>query len=150
MREKVKAVLPGKAYKNEILGKLEWITKERSTGKKVSSCDISVALVRKTGGKGANYTHVNFTFRNGIENIICSDKDNEYIQFCVHKNRIFFRQAESTVGYKLYYASAACAKNKYTKIPIFEGADGFIGDYDLKYDDFLELYYIDKETKYGD
>lgn len=148
MREKVKAVLPGKAYKNEILGRLEWITKERSTGKKVSSCDISVALTKRRGT--GDFTHVNFTFRNGIESIICSDKESEYIQFCVHKNRIFFRQAESTVGYKLYYASAKCAKNKYTKIPVFEGADGFVGDYELKYDDFLELYYIDKETKYGD
>jgi len=145
MREKVKAVVSGTTYKSEVLGKLEWVTKSKSSYDRDTSKDISVSLSKKKGSP--EYTHVSFTFRNDIEKIFLGQV--EYVQFCVYKNRIFFRPAESTVGYKLYKASSTCA-NKYTRFPKFSGAIEFVGDYELKYDDFLELYYIEKEVEDGD
>lgn len=149
MREKPKAFLKSnKDYKEEFLSQMKWSTKHRASGDNDNHSDVSVTLVRKSADSG--YTHVNFTFRNGIEKII-TNEETEYIQFCAHKNRIFFRPAESTIGYKLYKAnSQTTSKNRYTKVPMFECAKAFVGDYELKYDDFLELYYIEKEQKNGD
>lgn len=144
MREKPKAFLKSnKEYREEFLSQMSWSTKHRATGDNDNHSDISVTFTRKT--VNSEYTHVNFTFRNSIEKIITGD-ETEYIQFCAHKNRIFFRPAEAKVGYKLYKAnSKSTSNNRYVKVPIFECAKAFVGDFDLKYDEFLELYYIEKE-----
>ena len=147
MREKPKAVLKSnKEYRDEFLSNMKWSVKLRGASKNAGT-DISINLSKKS--TTGEFTHLNFTFRNGIEKIILSDVENESLQFCVHKNRIYFRGADASVGYKLYKATAQCS-NRYTKIPIFDNAKYFVGDYELKYDDFLELYYIEKERKNGD
>lgn len=139
MREKVKAVLSGNQYKDDILGKMQWTVKEKR--RIISREDISISVQNKIRGKqGDDGKVVCFTFRNDCPELFT---DSGYVQFCVYKNRVFFRQASNDDGYKITNASKT-SKNRYVKIPGVDLFKDFVGDYELKYDSFLELYYVEK------
>lgn len=148
MNAKPRAVLRGSDYKNEVISGMNWRTKSRS-GCGVSNgskSDVSISLGKKT--KEAEPSLLCVTFRNEVEKLIF-DESCEYIQFGIHKNRMFFRQSDPSTGYKMYARLKNC-KNRYTKFPIEEESDkNFVGNYELKYDEFLELYYIEKELNNG-
>ena len=140
MREKVKAVLRGnEQIRDQFLSQMSWVEKEKK--RYVCDKDITVAIqTKKTGATKDSHKAVCFSIRNGVEQNITST---EYMQICVHKNRIFFREADRDMGYKVYKPSTG--NNRYCKMTLLDVLACFVGDYDLKYDDFLELYYIEKE-----
>lgn len=122
--------MKGEMTKQDFINSLNW---QGRTSRRFSKCDVSVTL-------GAD-KKINITFRNDTWEIISSTG---HAQVAVCKNRILFREANESEGYK--FTRSGNTPSRY--IFVNSTADSeFIGDYDLQYDDFLELYYIDKEKK---
>lgn len=142
MREKVKAVLRGnEQYKEEFLAKMDWVEKTRR--RHITNADVTVSVqVKKAGATKDSHKVICFTFRNEVIEKLTTTN---YIQVCVHKNRLFIREADKVSGYKI--TQPATSINKYCKMPVLDVFSEFAGDFELKYDDFLELYYIEKEDK---
>lgn len=136
------------SYKDEFLSKLNWVESRGSCVR--SDSDVSVTVNIQDKKRDRNY--IAFTFRNGTAQIL---SNTNYVQICAHKNRIFFRESSMKEGYKLTFNvknsersnTEASQLNRYLKVSInTDTYKAFEGDYDLKYDDFLELYYIEKEA----
>ena len=142
MSQRPKAVLrDNKDYKEEFLSSMNWVSKSKARGS-VGDFDVSLTFGKKKS-TDKEPKLLCMTLRNEAEKLFADD--NEYIQICIHKNRMFFRQADSKTGYKLYDNKTVHSKNRYVKFPLHDVMKAFVGDYDMKYDDFLELYYIEKE-----
>jgi len=120
--------------------KFSWINKGSKNYHHRANSDISINCV-KNNGKA--FSGISFTFRNDVWQFF-----GENIEFAIYKNRIMFRTAENNCGMKLFSGSSK-SDNKYFKVRVNEDTqiikDKFIGDYELKYDEFYELYYIEKE-----
>jgi len=111
------------------ISQFKWNYKANS--RRNSILDVSISI--KKDGK------VTFVFRNGVHEIISGT---QYFVCAICKNRMFFMEADSADGYKLTVSDTKGC-NRYAQMSIDDGIS-FIGDYELKYDDFLELYYIEK------
>ncbi len=125
---------------NELIG-LNWVGRAiNSHSDKKIDVSITVANQSNTTKKKC----VNFTFRNGIEKLIT---DTEYILVAPYKSRVFFKKATDVDGITLL-KNKNSSNSTYARIsaendvPKFEG---YAGNYQLKYDEFYELYYVEKE-----
>lgn len=140
MQKPKATLLSGTQYKEEILDKMNWLQKEKQ--RTVGGADISISVQTKNRGNAKDGGKVVcVTFRNGCHDLIT---DTEYIQLGVYKNRVFIRQVDSADGYKLSKPGGT-ARNRYVKMPGVDVLKDFIGDYELKYDNFLDMYYVEKE-----
>ena len=122
--------------------KFDWFGKQ-NLKKNFSKNDISLNLIKVGGGKdGKSYYGFSITFRNKVwQNF------GENIEIATYKNRILFRTSET--GLALTKKIGSKTDNHYCKInrcddEMMATLKGFIGDYELKYDPFYELYYIEK------
>lgn len=91
--------------------------------------DVSISIVKD----GA----VSIVLRNGKKKLF-----DGAISYAIFKNRVMLRPD------KRGYAISGNNKSENGYVKIHKGDEelrNFIGDYDLKYDDFYELYYIEKE-----
>lgn len=109
--------------------------------KKNSNCDVSISRVIWDSAK-KRYAY-GFTFRNNIH-----DKLGNQIQIAVYKNRVLFRpcgpddmKISLNPNNKTKHFYCKLKEDDMTKVLL-----DFIGDYDLKYDEFYEIYYIEKEV----
>lgn len=117
--------------KEEFLSQLTW-REPRKSGR--GNEDVSIVLCKDN--------RLNFTFRNDALKRMGNP---EYLTVCFHKNRVLFKAADASSGYKL---GSNRSVNEYLQIPILGVSEKvFIGDYDLKFDDFLELFYVEKVSK---
>ena len=116
--------------------KFQWISSSRTYHRAKSDISINCVKMDKTP-----YGGISFTFRNDVWQFF-----GEKVEFAVYKNRIMFRTATGTNGMALFSGSNK-SPNKYFKVRVTEDTkilkDKFIGDYELKYDSFYELYYIE-------
>lgn len=133
-----------------VVTEINWIDKSKRGWSKYDNGrkDVYVAI-NKHNADDKNktpYTTLGFSFRDGIEKTITSTK---YIQFGVCKNRIYFKEADSQVGYRVTKKGGTTAAmglhigDSYAKD--FEMFNH--GEFHLKYDDFQELYYIEVEAE---
>ena len=109
--------------------RFNWKTKSIHTGRGIQY-DVSISLVKG----GAN----SIVLRNGKKNLF----EDKAISYAIFKNRVMFRSDKDG------YAISGNNKSPNGYVKIHKGDEelrDFIGDYDLKYDDFYELYYIEKE-----
>ncbi len=111
--------------KEEALGRFNWKVKSTNVG----ACDdVSITVIK--GGA------ISIVFRNGKKELF-----DGAISYAVFKNRVMFRKDKR--GYAI--SSNNKSENGYVKIG--KGDEemwDFIGDYELKYDEFYEIYYIEK------
>ena len=125
---------------NNMLPELQWYEKRVQRGVQ-SSANVSMTIT--TGGRhSANDTkRLAFSFRDKIWQVF----DSKYITFAVMKNRIFFKGVEAKKG----YAITSKSTSGYMQATIYPDEisqfEPFIGDYSLKYDEYYELYYIERE-----
>lgn len=117
-----------------VLPELMWNTKQRSANN--GNADVSVSIVKNGGDR----RRLNFSFKNDIDQLFGGD----YVVFALMKNRIYFKASNSIEGYKL-----SKAKNRAYVAATLNGSQvdeykKFIGDFDLKFDVFYELYYIER------
>lgn len=125
--------------KAERLKQLKWIEKQRMGNIPVSHKDVYIGIVKSNhkSGKG-----VSIAFRN-----LCHKKitDTGKIVIAPMEKRIYLKGAGEK-GYKLGINDKRTS-SAYASMPCWDKCDDFVGDYDLKYDEFLGLYYIEKEDK---
>lgn len=121
--------------KLEAQERFNWLGKQRNRNN--CNADISISLHKRANGQ--KHDAIGLTFRNG-----CGEKFGSTIQVAVYKNRVMFRTAED--GICMQRNKAVQSNNIYARFSDVNGElKNFIGDYELKYDDFYELYYIEKE-----
>ena len=118
--------------------KFNWISKGANKNYHRANSDVSIVCVKYNGKP---YSGVSFTFRNDVWQFF-----GENIEFAVFKNRVMFRTAKKGEGLQLYKGADNCP-NRYIRIRLDDNTnilkEKFIGDYELKYDSFYELYYIE-------
>lgn len=106
-----------------------------------SASDVTISKIFwDTAKKTKAYS---FVFRNNT-----AERIGEYIKIAIYKNRVLIRPASVGDSIHISIKSNCNTKNSYGKIkcePNTQELDYFIGDYELKYDPFYEIYYIEKE-----
>lgn len=106
-----------------------------------SKADVSLHIV-SNNKKDA----IALTFRNGIHKLIT---ETDYILVSMpKKNRIYFKQGTQMNGLLLGKNKGTLVDNRYSRFYAEEDVKFFLdfhGEYELKHDDFNELYYIEKE-----
>lgn len=104
-----------------------------------SNDDVSIGVIKNgRDPQGA----ISFTFRNG-----CWNNFGKRVEIAIYKNRVMFRTSEK--GASLNTRSINNSVNRYMKLKVDESTEAlkdFRGDYELKYDAFYELFYVEKEN----
>lgn len=102
-----------------------------------SDLDVSLTCVKYAHGQ----MRMSFTFRNGVyEKLSTTGR----LRFALYKNRIIFQDSEK--GLKFYKGTKSDTNTRYVQLAPndLEAWKTFIGDYDLKFDEFYEYYYIER------
>jgi len=138
----------------EVDKKFVWLGKvqkaKRINGRSKPDADISImrwSTAKKNADGSKNYRY-GFTIRNDAVKVL-----GDYADVAVYKNRVLFKPCAESEGYKLSASSKSTGTkcpNKYFSIAKTEYSqelEDFIGDYELQYDKFYEVYYVEKEDK---
>lgn len=116
-----------------------------------SDADVTINKVKWTGAKNPDGKEkaYSFIFRNKVW-----EKMGNNLMIAIDKNRVMFREATNDiVGMRLNGKSVGDKSHKnsdgsrYGRLKATEETkelDNFIGDYDLKFNDFFGIYYIEK------
>ena len=123
--------------------KFSWFSPAKKNGHTFSNEDISINMVtvdKKSGKKGFS-----LIFRNK-----CYEKLGKFVEIAIYKNRIFFRETNDN-GLTIRGKKRSPENTHYASINYIseevERLKDFIGDYELKHDEFYELYYIEKKEE---
>jgi len=122
-----------------VLPELEWFNKKRRLGE-LGSGAVSIRVASPSRTSKADHRRLSFIFRDKLyENF-----KSKYITFAIMKNRIYFKSVEAVEG----YAITVKGLSGYTQCTVtpneLKQFESFIGEYSLKYDDFYELYYVER------
>lgn len=145
-------MVPDKTKEQILLDEIVWVSKAKrgwsryDNGRK----DIYISLnkhkskPRVKDGKVVDYVTLNMSFRDGIEKTITKSG---YIMFGVCKNRLYFKEASITEGYRVTPKGGTTAG---MSMHIGSDAEKVFApfakhEFHLKYDDFQELYYVELE-----
>lgn len=125
--------------------KFVWLG-NNTLSKNFSQKDISINLIKTGSLKSGKQTYgFSIIFRNEVWKNF-----GNRIEFAVYKSRIMIRSADNERGILLTKKSDNATQNHYAKLSnldkeTMETFKQFIGDYELKYDSFYELYYIESD-----
>lgn len=125
---------------NEAEQKLVWIGRTNRRG----GNDISIKVNLMANTHNGNY--VGFTFRDECHKKFCGETP--YFEVSLFKNCMFFKKSNSERGL-LISNNKNTKSNYYAKIQS-DTANYFAhweGDYELKYNEFWELYYIERKDE---
>ena len=135
----------------EVDKKFVWLSKvqnnKRISNRSNLAADVSImrwSTARKLldGTKAYRY---GFTIRNDAIKVL-----GDYVDIAIYKNRVLIKPCTENEGYKLSMSSKhkdTKCPNKYFSIAKTEYSqelEDFIGDYELQYDKFYEVYYVEK------
>lgn len=145
-----------KSQINKMLGsemiteKFVWLsTANNSSNRHYTNKDITITECKPKSDSKNRVVRYNITLRNKVPMVL-----GEYVDLAVYKNRIFLKAStQKDGGYKVYghfntdkdgikkrtNPFLQVSQNDTTKI-----LSEFVGDYDLQWDEFLELYYIER------
>ena len=120
--------------KEEFLNDINWVTKQKVAGFK-SNADVTVTFSNKKNEKKSN---INITFRNNVWELL-----GDSVKFAIVKNRILFKECPVAQGGYVIGVNNNAA-NRYLRVPNYTNLPRSVtGDYELHYDTFLELYYVE-------
>ena len=149
-----KSIMGTSNFFKEEQERFNWYGKEIRKGYSRNDRDVTVNIVYKTKADKAENKNpiITLTFKNGVRHLFA---DNEYALIAVVKNRIFFKESDAEHGLlvrqqKTQSKNAKSYDNGYLRIGdrnAVESLIPFFGSYDLKWDKFYELYYIEKEEE---
>lgn len=108
----------------------------------VSNADISINFVCLSSKNNVRNMGFSLTFRNESYNHFPNG-----FQYAFKDNKIFFRPSEEGLGLRAKKNSST--PNHYARFKAFNEEEEkkfkeFIGDYTLKYNEYIDLYYIEK------
>lgn len=120
--------------------KFNWISRPDRKNVHRSDADVSINCITY---EKKPFSGISFTFRNEVAGFF-----GDRIQFAIYKNRVMFRPSVEGEGIALCTVNKK-SPNRYFKMKLTKDIEElkskFIGDYELKYDSFYEVYYIEKE-----
>lgn len=121
--------------RQEMLASMNW--KTRATNLRTSNCksDVSISMARCKNSKPS----MDVYFRNNVSELI--DNGTGRIAVAFIEKRVYFKPDEN--GYKI--SDSSSPDRKTVRLRTDDDFSAFIGDYELKYDSFLELYYVEVE-----
>lgn len=122
-------------HRDYILNKMVWSTPKRGGTRNDTTKDITISTVSAKQAK--NGKALNIIYRHDVNKLIDTEGLGR-VGICCAENRLFFKAMPD--GYAFYNSG----KTVGSKIFYDEAYAPFVGDHDLKYDDFLKLYYIEK------
>lgn len=118
---------------------MEWITKQYYRRR---NCLHDVNVSVNGNNKDKHGYRTSFAFRNNCHKKVSI---NDYIVIGFTGTRVYFKNAPKETGFHLF------SRNKdggtVYRVAITGKYDGFIGDYDLLFDNENGLWYIDSELK---
>lgn len=125
------------------ISELNFLTKASARISKTGNTGILLSAIRNKG----KLDSISISFRNGIDTIITSTK---YMQIALYKNRLYFKESNEVYGYKICEQSSS--NNNYFQIrslskEMMDVIIPCVGEYDLKQDERLGLYYAELETR---
>lgn len=127
---------------NEATMKLDWFGALGVNGKR-GKHDVTI---NHTISECGNRHYASITFRNECWKLFT---ETPYLEVAIYKNRVFFKQSDEKHGLTLLHNKNVTNSTCYARMQ--NGfADRFItfeGDYELKYDEFYELYYIERKEE---
>lgn len=127
---------------NEVTRKLDWIG---ALGKKNPKANNDISI-RHTISENGESHYTGITLRHECWKLIT---DTPYVEVAIFKNRVFFKESDAIRGLTLCSNKNTSETTRY--IRFYNGhAPKFIafeGDYELKYDEFYELYYIERKEE---
>lgn len=135
-------------FRNQMVSeKFEWMSVNNARSKEVSRSTSDVSIRECEPNKAHTKTRYNITFRNHSAEVL-----GNYVDLAIYKNRIFFRPSSAEDrGYKIYKHDPNTSKSKpynpftqVNKTEYTEGLSEFIGNYEMKFDEFYELYYVER------
>lgn len=128
--------------KEQLKPELNWVTKKHATA--VNGTDVSIKISGKgkaqDPAKSQSAKVLTCIFRNNLY----KQFDSEFLMFAVLKNRLYFKGTTAGMGYKITqkstsgYLQATLQKEEIAEFEAF----AFQRDFSLKYDDFMEMYYV--------
>lgn len=120
--------------KKEFLERLNWITPNVTNSK----ADVSITVT------GSKKDSINITIRNGLEKRISKTG---FVKMALFKNKIIFAETTERDGFTCRKNQSNKQPNVYIKFALVgrEWLQDFVGDYQLKTDEFYDFYYIEKE-----
>lgn len=122
-----------------VLPELQWHNKNRNGGSYVNE-DVTVTITKASKNSKEGRKRLGLSFRNNLFKVF----DSRYITFAILKNRIYFKAADRNMGYAITQKNT----NGYVQATLvgddIKEFEQFIGDYSLKFDEFYELYYIER------
>ena len=127
------------ALKSDHINAIEWMPKKARGRGNEKAKDISIRCGTRDK-KRRNY--ISLTIRNSISDLICPNGGG--ILAGVYKSRVYFVE-DFENGYKLGNNQANNNDVMYAKMGKHDELIPFVGDYDLKHDEFLDMYYIERE-----
>lgn len=129
--------------KDELFKNVDFVGRKKT---KAANNDYDIGVFIKKD-KGRRNPRLRIYFRNSISDIF----DSEYIEIGRYKNRLIFKPSTEEMGAKLWSSASPAIKSlqfTVTKneagVLVFGSTDGPI-NYELKYDQLYEYYYIEKE-----
>lgn len=120
---------------------MNWLVKNRRTASSLFDGEVIINEVTKN-----TIPSVAFRFRKDSQKKFLGD--NLYLAFAIENNRMYFKETANKYGWKL--SESGC--NKFFKlykknVPL---ADEWYGEYNLEWDNKLNLYFIDLNHKLTD
>lgn len=127
--------------KTNVLPELQWFSKKRRLGR-IGSAPVSITVTTSSKNSKGDRRRLTFAFRDKLyENF-----KSKYITFAILKNRMYFKSVQPKEGYAITVKGLSGYVQATVTLEELKSFEPFIGDYSLKYDDFYELYYVEKEN----
>ncbi len=118
---------------------IKWVGRASRKG----NADVSLTICHNSDTREC----VSFTFRNSSYEFFTRT---DYFKVGIFKNRLFFTEAKDFDGLLLNKNKETTPNTRYARIASEKEINlfrPFEGAYELKYDEFYELYYIEKENE---
>lgn len=133
--------------KEQLKPELNWVTKKHAVA--VNGTDVSIRISGKGKAKDPEKSKDSKVLTIVFRDNLYKQFDSEYLMFAVLKNRLYFKGTTPGMGYKITqkstsgYMQATLQKEEIAEFEAF----AFQRDFSLKYDDFMEMYYVQLASK---
>lgn len=121
---------------------LQWSTRKRCNHREF---DSDVVVKMSAPAKGSKRIVISFKATKAEDVFTAACLREKSVVYAIKKNRIYFAEVEDVGGYTLAKSGLCYVMSR--RVEDNDEAFEFIGDYELKWSDDRELWYIEKEAR---
>lgn len=136
-------------FMTKIAGKIDWIEDdEKSFSTNRSNKDITISIVKQSKSEHKQIsTRFNIYFRNDVSELF----ESEYVKIGTLHDRMYFDGSSvDSFGYKFYGNTTTKGSTKVIYVKRDKKTEhiaDWVGSYDLKFDKYSGLYFIEKKEQ---